>query len=149
MSVIARVFDNFCRDSSWHRDLQQVIEPFDQHAKEPIMIANRRKYVRIKSNDCSCRFELDGCESAAVVVDESIEGIRISGVNLMRLSLDQKITIHHKGVTIAGRCRSISRNQMAHFGLVFIARQPLTSTSTKLSFSTRSCVVRNSQSFVP
>jgi hypothetical protein len=75
------------------------------------MIANRRKYVRIKSDECSCEFELDGNESTAVVVDESIEGIRISGVNLTRLSLDQPITIQHKGVTIVGRCRSISRNR--------------------------------------
>ncbi len=77
---------------------------------ESTMIANRRKYVRIKANRNPCQFELNGMESNCVVVDESIEGIRVSGLDLTRLSLDQKITIHYKGVTIIGRCRSISRN---------------------------------------
>ncbi len=54
-------------------------------------------------------------ESPGVLINESIDGLRIGEMELLILIADQKVTVcHDDGVTV-GRCRSVSRNPNGTF----------------------------------
>ena len=79
------------------------------------MNINRRKFLRLNTDRQQCNVRLGIGESAGFVVDESIEGLRIGGLDLLILFADQKVTVEYDGESIVGRCRSVSRGDGGYF----------------------------------
>ena len=79
------------------------------------MNENRRKFMRINTASAQCLVKLGVGESTGVVVNESIDGLRIGEMELLILVADQKVTVcYDEGVTY-GRCRSVSRDPNGTF----------------------------------
>ncbi len=79
------------------------------------MNENRRKFMRINASSVDCVVKLGVGESPGVLINESIDGLRIGEMELLILIADQKVTVcHDDGVTV-GRCRSVSRNPNGTF----------------------------------
>ena len=93
------------------------------------MNINRRKFLRLNTDRQQCNVRLGIGESAGFVVDESIEGLRIGGLDLLILFADQS---RRSGwapprrpcrtrlplsttESIVGRCRSVSRGDGGYF----------------------------------
>lgn len=75
------------------------------------MNQNRRKFNRIGTRDANCIVKLGIEESAGIVVDESIDGIRLGQLALLVLVADQKIKVEYDDQEFVGRCRSVSRDE--------------------------------------
>ncbi|MFK7768135.1 MAG: hypothetical protein AB8B55_13005 [Mariniblastus sp.] len=79
------------------------------------MDLNRRKFLRLNSDRQQCVVRLGIGESGGFVVDESIEGLRVGGLDLLILFADQKVMVEFNDETITGRCRGISRGEGGYF----------------------------------
>jgi hypothetical protein len=109
--------DRASRSARRLQGLTMVRFAFHVFSRRAKMISNRRCYTRMSSQPVPCTFEMGGTPGIAWVVDEAIGGIRISGLQLRRLSLDQKITVHFDDQTVVGRCRSVTRNSDGTFSV--------------------------------
>ena len=79
------------------------------------MYENRREFLRINAQDAKCVVKLGIGQSSGYVIDESISGIRVGGLELLMLIADQKVTVVHDGQSIVGRCRSVTRDENGLF----------------------------------
>ena len=79
------------------------------------MHKNRRRSLRTNTSNVPCVVKLGVGEDQGIVVDESDEGIRIGGLDLLILFADQKVTVIYDGKEIVGRCRVVSRDQQGKF----------------------------------
>lgn len=79
------------------------------------MKPNRRKSLRTNTSGVPCVVRLGVGEDQATVIDESDEGIRIGGLDLLILFADQKVTVIHGDKKIVGRCRVVSRDEKGKF----------------------------------
>lgn len=78
------------------------------------MIRNRRKHERIPTGT-PCRIRLGDAVSDALIVDHSPTGLRVAGLQLLILMVDQVVTIQVQESAINGRCRTISRSDDGTF----------------------------------
>lgn len=78
------------------------------------MIRNRRKHERIPTGT-PCKIRLGESVADGLVVDHSPFGLRVSGLHLLVLLVDQLVTVQVRTMAIKGRCRGISRNQDGTF----------------------------------
>ena len=85
---------------------------------------NRRKYMRISSQQIDCKVRLGVGESAGFVVDESIDGLRVGGLDLLLLAADQRIEVEYLGQTLIGRCRSVARDENGLFQVGIYREDP-------------------------
>ncbi len=74
------------------------------------MNSNRRQSIRISGGNAPCRVRLGDLETPARIVDESIHGLSVGGMNLLILFQDQSIQVEYEGQWIFGRCRSAARD---------------------------------------
>lgn len=89
------------------------------------MRPNRRRSLRTNTSGISCVVRLGVGEDQGYVVDESDEGIRVGGLDLLVLFADQKVTVIHHESKVVGRCRVVSRDEDGLFQ-VGIFREPET-----------------------
>ena len=66
---------------------------------------------------------MNGAETEGYIVDESIGGIRVGGVPLLHLFVDQKFTIQYDDVSITGLSRTVSRGKDGLFEIGLIRDQ--------------------------
>ena len=73
------------------------------------MSQNRRKYHRVPIGVDAATATLRGSEFGVDVIDQSIDGLRIGGLPLDRLSVGERIEVDVDGEQILGRTRCIAR----------------------------------------
>ena len=76
------------------------------------MNSNRRQSIRISGGNAPCRVRLEESETPAHIIDESIHGLSVGGLNLLILFQDQTIQVEYEGQWIFGRCRSAARDSV-------------------------------------
>jgi hypothetical protein len=74
------------------------------------MNRNRRKSLRTHTSVKPCVVRLGIGEDQGFVIDESDEGIRIGGLDLLVLFADQKVTVLQDNRKVVGRCRVVLRD---------------------------------------
>lgn len=79
------------------------------------MDLNRRKFLRLNADRQQCIVRLGIGESGGFLIDESIEGLRVGGLDLLILFADQKVAVEINDELIVGRCRSVSRSDGGYF----------------------------------
>ena len=84
------------------------------------LVVNRRKYGRIGIGDQSCAIHMNGEVTDGHIINESIGGIRIGGIPLLHLFMNQDFTIQYDDVSVTGLSRTVSRGKDDFFeiGLV-------------------------------
>jgi len=70
---------------------------------------NRRKFARITSNEENCQVTINGHSYHAKLVDQSIGGFRIEGLNLLMLPDNVPIVLEFDGESTEVVCRNVSR----------------------------------------
>lgn len=73
------------------------------------MNENRRKFIRIDAGRAPCQIEIGGVRSDGYLINESIYGVCVGGLDLMFLGADQQVLIESENERIVGRCRSASK----------------------------------------
>jgi hypothetical protein len=79
------------------------------------MSQNRRKFIRVDSGNTPCRVTIGASRSAAWLVNESIYGLCVGGLELMFLASDQQVIVEYESERITGRCRSAARDTDGKF----------------------------------
>lgn len=73
------------------------------------MNLNRRKYHRIRTINSPCVLTYKDESYEVVLIDESIEGIRVGNIKLEQMYRNEEIQLEIDGRVIRGRTRSVSR----------------------------------------
>ncbi len=70
----------------------------------------RRKFKRIQRDPLACNISFDMAKHPGAIIEESIGGLKIRGLDLLVLPEDAPIQIEHLGVSQTGVVRNASRN---------------------------------------
>lgn len=76
---------------------------------------NDRRYSRIPCGGVPCVVESDGHEAECVLLDESIGGYRIKGIDPMFLPRHQRMRLVHRDEVIEVVCTNVSRDDGKEF----------------------------------
>jgi hypothetical protein len=79
------------------------------------MNQNRRKFIRISADGTNCQVTIGQRCSPASLINESIYGLCVGGLDLMFLALDQPVIVKYEDQEIVGRCRSASKDSNGAF----------------------------------
>lgn len=79
------------------------------------MSQNRRKFIRIDAGSTPCQITIGQDCSKAILVNESIYGLCVGGLDLMFLAADQQVIVEYESERIIGRCRSASKDANGSF----------------------------------
>lgn len=80
-------------------------------------VTNRRRYHRIPCLPSPCFIEADGRRAGCELLDESIGGFRISGIDPLMLNRDQPMLIEHRGEVVSVCCANVSRTKDGKFSI--------------------------------
>lgn len=83
----------------------------------PIATDERREYSRFCRDQVACMVTIDGKSQRGYIVEESIGGLRVSGIQLDRLRQNQKITVESEGQVINGYCRNLDFDESGKFAI--------------------------------
>ena len=112
----------------WKRKLLYVI--CNLLFKAVPLVVNRRKYGRIGIGNQPCLIRMDGAATQGYIIDESIGGIRVGGVPLLHLFINQNFTIEYDDTTISGFSRTVSRGSDGLFEIGLIRELESNTTSS-------------------
>ncbi|MEM7455602.1 MAG: PilZ domain-containing protein [Planctomycetota bacterium] len=76
---------------------------------------NRRKYQRFPIAGTPCRIVLRGRTVSAMLVNESIEGLRVGGLAIKSLARGEQIQVMLDDRIVEGLTRSVSRSENENF----------------------------------
>ncbi len=79
------------------------------------MSQNRRKFIRIDAGNAPCHVTIGQARSEATMVNESIYGLCIGGLDIMFLSANQLMVVEYESDRIVGRAKSASRDSDGRF----------------------------------
>lgn len=106
----------------------------------------RRKFKRIQRDPLACNINIDMSFHPGAIIEESIGGLKIRGLDLLVLPQDYPITIEHLGVQQTGIVRSITRNSGTFE--VGISLQPLDFEETSEKNLLLSCFIYEAEQLV-
>jgi hypothetical protein len=75
------------------------------------MFTNRRKYQRIASHKEECSVIVDNRELRGFLVDESINGAGVAGVDFLMIPNGQPLQVRHRDTEFFGNVRFVSRDE--------------------------------------
>jgi len=78
---------------------------------------DRREYSRFHREPVACTVTTDGHSQPGFIVEESIGGLRVSGLRFDRIRLNQKIRIESEDQVINGFCRNLDFDESGKFGI--------------------------------
>ncbi len=73
------------------------------------MNEDRRRFLRVASRDMDCQITIGDTTYPCLLVDESIEGLRIGDIPLEHLKLNQAVTVMLDGEIVRGFARGLKR----------------------------------------
>lgn len=79
--------------------------------------SNRREFHRIACVPVPCIVEADGCRVECELLDESIGGFRIIGIDPLMLDQDQPMSIEHRDEVMNVYCANVSRTDEGKFSI--------------------------------
>ena len=88
---------------------------------------NRRKYLRMSSGGEECTLTVDGIKLEGEIVDESISGIGITGLDLLMMPHNKPLTVEHRDGSFSGNARHVKRQEDGQFNLGVIRETELSS----------------------
>lgn len=74
------------------------------------MITNRRKFHRIPVDE-KCIVKIDGADLECALVDQSINGAKIAGLDFLVVPYGKKLSIHHDGEAFEAVIRGVTRDE--------------------------------------
>lgn len=95
------------------------------------LVVNRRKYGRIGIGDQTCLVRMNGAATEGYIINESIGGIRVGGVPLLHLFVNQKFTIEYDDISVTGFSQTASRGEDGLFEIGLSREEELEPTSSE------------------
>jgi len=86
---------------------------------------NRRKYHRIPSYSEACSVTLDNVILKGSIVDESISGVGVTGLDLLMMPHNKPLTIEYRDGSFEANARHVERQPDGQFNLGVIRREEL------------------------
>jgi hypothetical protein len=90
------------------------------------MQQNRRKHERISGNEEPCVVSLDQVHMEGIVVDESVAGVGIAGLDLFMMPFNKPVIVNRREGQFAANVRYVRRTQDHRFNVGVIRRTELT-----------------------
>lgn len=78
---------------------------------------DQREYSRFHRDPVACTVTIDGHSQAGFIVEESIGGIRVNGLQFHRLRFNEKVKIETEDQVINGFCRNLDFDESGRFGV--------------------------------
>ena len=88
---------------------------------------NRRKYLRMASGGEACTLTVDGVKLHGEIVDESISGIGITGLDLLMMPHNKPLVVEHRDGSFSGNARHAKRLEDGQLNLGVIRETELSS----------------------
>lgn len=88
-------------------------------------MADKRKFLRIKSQPEPCTVVVDQTNITGTIVDESISGAKIIGLDLMMMPFNKKLSLQYREENISVHARNTMRDEDGKFVLGVVRSEVL------------------------